>query len=420
MDEDPDDPDHPLRDRDLRGAARRRVSQPAQAEPPGSADDFGMGEEVRGYRDRGASEGSVRHGHRANVQDKAAGRDRSQGSSHQAGGAAPGVRGGAPFVGVWGFGAMICIGVTDLSGADGTMPRVTTARDTAEEEEEDSGLGPESSRWVWNRAWVAADPRKTGPSEPTDGPATSKTSNVDVKKQGRWVWRGLVAAGSSTDKHATLRVKLAIDADGSSVDETRGVSVRVMGVTAPAAALSLGPCAGRTEHVAVFGRNGAVDVVSVPANSEPAVSKMSRHAPDATALLCNLDYFDRVPPRGHHRNRVRDQRCDEPFLHPRHGRCIDACRARRGHIRRPGIAAGFESVTSMWGLRFSCSRCSCSHSPSRPACSPSAETVRPSRRLRTARASTPGRPLWRVESLATTSSRRSRRAVCTCATRLTR
>ena len=84
---------------------------------------------------------------------------------------------------------MISIGVSDLSGADGTMPRVThRAHDTAEEEEEDSGLGPEFRRWVWNRAWVTADPRETGPSEQTDGPATSKTSNAAVK-QGRWVWR---------------------------------------------------------------------------------------------------------------------------------------------------------------------------------------------------------------------------------------
>ena len=37
----------------------------------------------------------------------------------------------------------------------------------------------------------------------------------------------------------------------------------------------------------------------MPANFEPAVvSKVSRHAPDATALLCNLDYFDRARPGG--------------------------------------------------------------------------------------------------------------------------
>ena len=330
MDEDPDDPDHPtiLRDRELRvphvdvfhNLRRRSLREaPTTSEWEKKCEGIGIEAHPRGLYDTATAptyrirllDAIVPRGLRARLVEPPPGYE------------------GAPFVGVWGFGAMICIGVSDLSGADGTMPRVThRAHDTAEEEEEDSGLGPESSRGVWNRAWVPADPRETGPSEPTDGPATSKTSNVDVKKQGRWVWRGLVATGSPTDKHAILRVKLAIDAAGSSVNETRGVSVRLMGVDSPAAALALGRVAGRrTEPVAVFGRNGAVDVVSVPANSEPAVvSKVSRHAPDATALLCNLDYFDKVPPRGVTETCPRPDATNPSYIP--HGRCIDACRAR--------------------------------------------------------------------------------------------
>ena len=355
MDEDPDDPDHPLRDRDLRvphvdvfhNLRRRSLREaPTTSEWEKKCEGIGIEAHPRGLYDTATAPT-----YRIRLLDAIVPR----GLCTRLVEPPPGYE-GAPFVGVWGFGAMICIGVTDLSGADGTMPRVThRAHDTVEEEEEDSGLGPESSRWVWNRAWVAADPRETGPSEPTDGPATSKTSNVDVKKQGRWVWRGLVAAGSSTDKHATLRVKLAIDADGSSVDETRGVSVQVMGVTAPAAALSLGPCAGRTEHVAVFGRNGAVDVVSVPANSEPAVSKMSRHAPDATALLCNLDYFDRVPPRGGITEIVSATNdATNPSYILATGGALTRVALGVATSVVPVSPPGFERVTSMWGLRFSC------------------------------------------------------------------
>ena len=166
----------------------------------------------------------------------------------------------------------------------------------------------------------------------------------------------MVATGSPTDKHAILRVKLAIDAAGSSVDETRGVSVRLMGVTAPAAALSLGPCAGRTEHVAVFGRNGAVDVVSVPANSEPAVvSKVSRHAPDATALLCNLDHFDRVPPRGDITEIVSatDDATNPSYILATGGALTRVALGVATSVV-PVSPPGFESVTSMWGLRFGC------------------------------------------------------------------
>lgn len=357
MDEDPDDPDHPtiLRDRELRvphvdvfrNLRRRSLREaPTTSEWEKKCEGIGIEAHPRGLYDTATAptyrirllDAIVPRGLRARLVEPPPGYE------------------GAPFVGVWGFGAMISIGVSDLSGADGTMPRVThRAHDTAEEEEEDSGLGPEFRRWVWNRAWVTADPRETGPSEQTYGPATSKTSNAAVK-QGRWVWRGMVATGSPTDKHAILRVKLAIDAAGSSVDETRGVSVRLMGVTAPAAALSLGPCAGRTEHVAVFGRNGAVDVVSVPANSEPAVvSKVSRHAPDATALLCNLDYFDRVPPRGDITEIVSatDDATNPSYILATGGALTRVALGVATSVV-PVSPPGFESVTSMWGLRFGC------------------------------------------------------------------
>ena len=52
-DEDPDDPDHPtiLRDRELRVPHADVFRNLRRRSLRGIADDFGMGEEVRGYRD---------------------------------------------------------------------------------------------------------------------------------------------------------------------------------------------------------------------------------------------------------------------------------------------------------------------------------------------------------------------------------
>ena len=359
MDEDPDDPDHPLRDRELRvphvdvfhNLQRRSLREaPTTSEWEEKCEGIGIDAHPRGLYDTATAptyrirllDAIVPRGLRTRLVEPPPGYE------------------GAPFVGVWGFGAMISIGVSDPGGADGMMPTVMhRAHDTAEE---DSNLGPGFRRWVWNRAWVTADTRETGGG---GGPAIhSKThSNTGgVVTHGHWVWRGLVATGSPTDKRAVLRVKLAMDRDGSSIELDRGLSVRLMGVDSPAAALALGRVAGRrTEPVAVFGRNGAVDVVSVPANSEPAVvSKTSRHAPDATALLCNLDHFDRVPPRGDiteivsatDASQSRDQTDSNPSYILATGGALTRVALGVAASVVPVSPTGFESVASMWGLRF--------------------------------------------------------------------
>jgi len=253
---------------------------------------------------------------------------------------------GTPFVGVVGSGAVISIGLSDPSAHDGSMPRcISRVHDTVEEESDREVTGS-TRAWVWDRAWVTADPRSAGASEPP--PRGSKT--------GRWVWVGSVATGG---KRACLRVKLAIDADGASVDELSGVSVPLSVVDVPAAALSLGVVAGRTNgQVAVFGRNGAVDVVTVAAGpTAMRTPKKLRHAPDATALLCNLDSFDAVPPRGLVTEII--SASDDASTSVNNPSYI---LASGGSLTRvaPGVATsvvpvsppGFESVTSMWGLRF--------------------------------------------------------------------
>ena len=165
----------------------------------------------------------------------------------------------------------------------------------------------------------------------------------------------MVATGSPTDKHAILRVKLAIDAAGSSVERDARLIRPADGRDSARRGAVTRPIAGRTEHVAVFGRNGAVDVVSVPANSEPAVvSKVSRHAPDATALLCNLDYFDRVPPRGDITEIVSatDDATNPSYILATGGALTRVALGVAASVV-PVSPPGFESVASMWGLRFS-------------------------------------------------------------------
>ena len=200
MDEDPDDPDHPtiLRDRELRvphvdvfrNLRRRSLREaPTTSEWEKKCEGIGIEAHPRGLYDTATAptyrirllDAIVPRGLRARLVEPPPGYE------------------GAPFVGVWGFGAMISIGVSDLSGADGTMPRVThRAHDTAEEEEEDSGLGPGVQAVGVEPGVGHRGPRETGPSEQTrwtrdvkDVKRGAQTGSLGVEGNGRhWIADG--------------------------------------------------------------------------------------------------------------------------------------------------------------------------------------------------------------------------------------